>query len=56
MTAHCANVTVLLATYNGARFLDEQIESIFRQDLPLIDVIVSDDGSTDRTIDILEEW
>jgi len=46
----------LLATYNGAPFLEEQLDSIARQDLPFIDVWASDDGSTDDTLAILEAW
>ncbi|MEM7489779.1 MAG: glycosyltransferase family 2 protein [Pseudomonadota bacterium] len=47
---------VLLATYNGADFLDEQIESIAAQTVPAIDVLASDDGSTDGTRERLETW
>jgi glycosyltransferase involved in cell wall biosynthesis len=43
-------VSVALCTYNGARFVERQLRSIFAQDLPPAEVIVSDDGSTDDTI------
>lgn len=49
-------VCVLLATYNGERFLAEQLESIMHQSLKPERVLVSDDGSSDRTWDILEQW
>ncbi|WP_163266337.1 glycosyltransferase family 2 protein [Chelativorans alearense] len=49
-------VAILLATYNGAPFLEEQLDSIARQDLPFIDVWASDDGSTDGTLEILDAW
>jgi glycosyltransferase involved in cell wall biosynthesis len=49
-------VSVLLATYNGAPFLSEQLASIEGQTHPAIDIWVSDDGSTDGTIDLLETW
>jgi glycosyltransferase involved in cell wall biosynthesis len=49
-------ITVLLATYNGERFLDEQIASLAAQDVPELDIVCSDDGSTDATIVILENW
>lgn len=49
-------VSVLLATYNGASFLSEQLASIESQTHPAIDVWVSDDGSTDGTLDLLATW
>ncbi len=49
-------VSVLLATYNGAPFLSEQLASIESQTYPAIDIWVSDDGSTDATRDLLETW
>ncbi|MEK1886678.1 MAG: glycosyltransferase family 2 protein [Phyllobacterium sp.] len=49
-------VSVLLATFNGARFLDEQLVSIANQTYPTIDMWVSDDGSTDATLEVLEAW
>ena len=51
-----SKVTILLATYNGATFLEEQLNSILEQSLPNIDLIVSDDGSTDETLPILRKW
>lgn len=42
-------VAILMATYNGARFLAAQLGSIGVQDHPLIDIVASDDGSTDDT-------
>jgi glycosyltransferase involved in cell wall biosynthesis len=49
-------VSVLLATYNGASFLSEQLASIESQTYPAIDIWVSDDGSTDATLELLEAW
>jgi glycosyltransferase involved in cell wall biosynthesis len=49
-------VAVLLATYNGARFLPQQIDSILAQDYPAIDIVAGDDGSTDGTLGILQEY
>ena len=51
-----AKCLVLLATYNGERFLDDQIRSIEAQDLSTIDILASDDGSADGTLQILEGW
>ena len=50
------NVTILLATYNGEKYLREQLDSIFNQTFKNIDVLVRDDGSSDNTIAILEEY
>jgi len=49
-------IAILLATFNGERFIDEQLNSIAHQTISKIDVYVSDDGSTDRTLDILQAW
>jgi glycosyltransferase involved in cell wall biosynthesis len=49
-------VTVLLATFNGVRFLEEQLTSLFDQQGVDIEVKVNDDGSTDGTIEILDKW
>lgn len=42
-----------MATYNGARYLREQVDSILAQLSPADELIVSDDGSTDLTMEIL---
>lgn len=49
-------VAVLMATYNGAAYLEEQLGSLLSQSYRWIDVVVSDDGSEDGTLDILQEW
>lgn len=51
-----AAVSIALATYNGAHFLDEQLESLARQTLLPAELVVSDDGSTDATMDILRAF
>ena len=48
-------VQVLLSTYNGEKYLKEQIESILKQKEVDKKLIVRDDGSSDSTIKILEE-
>ncbi len=50
-----AHVAILLATYNGERFLGEQLDTLARQQGVSLDVFASDDGSSDRTPAILEE-
>jgi glycosyltransferase involved in cell wall biosynthesis len=49
-------IAVLMAAYNGAQYLNEQIDSILNQTLPPATIIVSDDGSDDGTITILEKY
>jgi glycosyltransferase involved in cell wall biosynthesis len=45
-----------MATYNGERFLQEQLDSIARQTLLPHELVVCDDGSTDGTLDILHRF
>ena len=49
-------LAVLLATYNGARFLDAQLRSVIAQDWAAIDIVASDDSSTDDTLNLLGSW
>ena len=49
-------VDILLATYNGARFLKEQLDSILNQTHTEFRLIISDDKSTDKTRAIIEEY
>jgi rhamnosyltransferase len=50
-----AKIAVLLATYNGARYLREQVASIKAQCNVAVSIFAADDGSTDRTPEILRE-
>lgn len=49
-------VLVLLSTYNGDRFLREQLESLYGQEGVDYHILVRDDGSSDETIAILEKY
>jgi glycosyltransferase involved in cell wall biosynthesis len=51
-----ANVSVVVATYNGAEFLARQLESILAQTRAPNEIIVSDDGSSDSTLDIVTKF
>lgn len=46
-------VSVCMATYNGEKFIFEQIDSILKQIAQNDEVIISDDGSTDETLNII---
>lgn len=45
-----------MATYNGEKYLEQQIQSILNQSLPPSEFIVCDDCSTDGTVAILEKY
>ncbi len=47
-------VNILLSTYNGERFVGEQLDSLFSQTYPNIAIHIRDDGSTDDTVDIID--
>lgn len=49
-------VQVLLSTYNGETYLKEQIDSLINQKDVNVKIAVRDDGSTDNTLGILEEY
>lgn len=49
-------VSVAMATYNGEKFLREQLESLYAQTRVPDEIVVVDDCSTDRTLDILKEY
>lgn len=46
-------VSVALCTYNGERFIEQQLASILSQSRPVDEIVVSDDGSTDGTVEIV---
>lgn len=49
-------IDILLATYNGEKYLNEQIESILNQTYKNFRLIIYDDCSTDDTLKILEKY
>lgn len=55
-TAIDAQVSVAMATYNGEKYIREQLESIARQTLLPAELVITDDGSTDATLQIAEEF
>lgn len=56
MTNHAATVTILMSTYNGEKYLVEQIDSILTQSYQNINILVRDDGSNDGTVEILDAY
>lgn len=49
-------VTILLAVFNGEKYLDEQLTSLENQTGVEVSVIANDDGSTDSSLEILITW
>lgn len=49
-------VQVLLSTYNGEKYLETQLDSLFEQEDVHLSVLIRDDGSTDNTISILKRY
>ncbi len=56
MTKQQSTVSVVMATYNGERYLREQIDSILAQTYPVHELIIQDDGSTDNTVAIANDY
>lgn len=49
-------VSIAIATYNGAKYLEEQLESILHQTYDSIEIIICDDQSSDNTISIIKRY
>ncbi len=49
-------VSIVLATYNGEKYLAKQLETLFRQTYGNIEIIAVDDCSSDKTVEILKEY
>lgn len=49
-------VSVVVITYNSEKYVIETLESVKRQDYKKIELIISDDCSTDNTIEIVSKW
>lgn len=49
-------VQILMSVYNGEKYLREQLDSILAQTYDNIEILIRDDGSTDRSLSILREY
>src|SRR5690349_18731700 len=54
--ANYDSVSVTLVTYNSGRFIRRCLESVLEQNYPILELIVVDNGSTDGTADILDQF
>ncbi len=50
------SVLILLSTYNGERYLEEQLDSLYNQEGVDVHILARDDGSKDNTISILKSY
>ncbi|TVX89398.1 glycosyltransferase family 2 protein [Paenibacillus agilis] len=51
-----SSVQVLLSTYNGERYIKQQLDSIIKQSYTNIEILIRDDGSTDDTINEIQSF
>lgn len=51
-----SKVSVVMATYNGEKFIEEQLESIRQQSRAVDEVLIADDCSTDRTVEVIRNF
>lgn len=51
-----SKISVLIATYNGEKYIREQLESLQQQERKIDEVIIIDDASTDKTVEIVDEF
>ncbi len=49
-------ISIAMATYNGEKYLEEQLDSILKQTVQPDELVVCDDGSTDNTVEILKSF
>lgn len=52
----CMKVSIAMATYNGEKFIKEQLDSLKNQTYPIDEVIICDDQSKDDTVSIVKEY
>src|SRR4051794_25585370 len=54
--AHNLHISVAMATWNGECFIAEQLQSIADQSRPPDELVISDDGSSDDTVEIARRF
>ena len=48
--------SVAMCTYNGEKYIKKQLESILNQTLTIDEIVICDDGSNDKTIEIIKQF
>lgn len=51
-----AKICIFMATYNGAKYISEQLKSIENQTVKCWELVISDDGSADDTLSIIQNF
>ena len=49
-------VSIVLCSYNGEKYIEEQLDSLRVQTRPADEVMIFDDRSTDRTVKIVQDF
>ena len=49
-------VSVVIATYNMGRYLPQAVQSVLEQSYPNVEVQIIDDGSSDDTAEVVQQW
>lgn len=49
-------IAVLMSTYNGQRYIEQQLDSLFAQVKTSVHLFIRDDGSTDKTVSIIKNY
>ena len=49
-------ISVVMCTYNGEKYIQQQLDSILNQTYPIFEIIIQDDNSTDNTYKIIEDY
>lgn len=49
-------ISIAMTTYNGEKYVERQLETILAQTLPADEIIICDDGSRDRTVEIIQTF
>lgn len=53
---HQPTIVILLSTYNGAKYLPEQLQSLLEQNYEDVLIIIRDDGSSDNTLAVIRDY